>query len=46
MPRLSLVSVSGGSSLIVVSGLLIAEASLVTAQVLGVWTLVVVAWRL
>ena len=45
MPRLSLVSVNGVSSLIVVSGLLIAVASLVTAQVLGVWTLVVVAYR-
>ena len=46
MPRLPLVSVSGGSSLIVVSGLLIAVASLVTAQVLGVGTLVIVAQRL
>ena len=45
MPRLSLVSVNGVSSLIVVSGLLIAVASLVTAQVSGVWTLVVVAYR-
>ena len=46
MPELSLVSVSGGSSLIVVSGLLLAVASLVTAQALGVWTSAVVARRL